>query len=310
MGMGRHFPHSNLLENLHRYSKYATASYGSAFMTVFDVGKIRDLKHVKDSDGAGFSMNHVAFAVHVGVPVCDVLYSSSRSEEMGAGEGGNEMDKIDPVAHYISLDRDAGVVVITIRGTLSLSDLIIDLKFDYAHHRGHKIHAGILHTTTQLLEKEGAFMKEVRKALADNPGFGVVVVGHSLGGGVATLLAREWSVSSPLGHPTMFVTCETKSGLPGNRPIHVYSFGTPCIVDFELSTTLKGLVTTVIHGDDMIPTMSVGLVRDLKTVAFHLLDPVNKGLSERIIATTLGVQASGGKKISQEEEDFFFGVIS
>ncbi|KAI9339025.1 Alpha/Beta hydrolase protein [Obelidium mucronatum] len=305
--MGRHFPMINLVDNLVRYSKYATASYGSEFMTVFDVGNIRRLQRVNDPN---VPMNHVSFATHVNVPVLDVLYSSTpEPTTLPPPE-----ESIEPVAHYISLDREAGVVVVTLRGTLSLSDLVLDLKFDYAKYKDHLIHAGILHTTQLLNQPASPFFLAVQKALLDNPSFGLVLVGHSLGGGVATLLAYEWSTPNPLSNAsaiTPFVTSPS-SGLPPQRPIHVYSFGTPCIVDYALSTSLKGLATTVINGDDMIPTMSVGLIRDLKTVTFHLLDPVNQGLSEKIISRTLGLQvgSAAGKKPTEEEEDFFFGVIS
>ncbi|ORY38217.1 hypothetical protein BCR33DRAFT_720921, partial [Rhizoclosmatium globosum] len=298
-GMGRHFPMLNLLDNLTRYAKHATASYGSEFMTVFDVGNIRKLQHIKDPN---IPMNHIAFATHVSIPVRDVVYSSYVS---GVGQ---EENKIEPITHYVSIDREAGVVVVTLRGTLSLSDLIVDLKFDYASHKGHKVHAGMLHSCQTLLASQ-AFIQSVKKALLENPAFGLIIVGHSLGGAVATLVGLEWSTINPLPNaPTPFSTSGV-SGLPPHRPIHVYSYGTPCLCDFDLSTKLKGLVTSVIHGDDFIPTISVGMVRDMKTVTMHLLDPVNKGLSEKIISRTLGLQV-GGKKATVEEEDFFFGVIS
>ncbi|KAJ3119811.1 hypothetical protein HK100_000148 [Physocladia obscura] len=315
MGMGRHFPMLNLIDNLVRYSKYATAAYGSEFMTVFDVGNIRKLKSVND---ASVPMNHVAFATHVNVPVRDILFSSYTEDNSlfpqieNSFEGEDQdvsVEKMKPITHYISIDREAGVVVVSLRGTLSLSDLIMDLKFDYAEHNGHKMHAGMLHCAQILCSKQSLFIKSIKRALIENPTFGLVLVGHSLGGAVATLLASEWSVQNfKTGAPTPWCT-NNSSGLPPNRPIHCFVYGGPCVIDYTLSVQLKGLVTTVIHNTDMIPTMSVGLVRDLKTVTFHLLDPVNKGLSERIIARTLGLQAAG-RKPSPEEEDFFFGIIS
>ncbi|KAI8620840.1 hypothetical protein BC830DRAFT_408675 [Chytriomyces sp. MP71] len=301
-GMGRHFPMINLVDNLSRYCRYATASYGSEFMTVFDVGNIRKLKHVNDPS---VPMNHVAFATHVNIPVEDILHSSFNDPQPLP----SEEEKIEPVVHYVSLDREAGVVVVTLRGTLSLSDLLIDLKFDYATYKGHHVHAGMLHTATLLWQRDSCLFKAVHQALTANPSYGLVLIGHSLGGGVATLLAHEWSTPSTLPKaPTPYST-NPASGLPPHRPLHCYSFGTPCVVSHTLSTALQPYTTTVIHGNDMIPTMSVGLIRDLKTVTFHLLDPVNRGLSEKVIARTLALQARGAQP-TPDESDFFYSVIS
>ncbi|KAJ3388625.1 NAD-dependent protein lipoamidase sirtuin-4 [Entophlyctis sp. JEL0112] len=312
MGMGRHFPMINLVDNLVRYSRYATAAYGSEFMTVFDVGNIRKLKAVNDTS---VPMNHVAFATHVKVPVKDILTSSYADEKLLPQPKESEtveesdVEKIEPITHYISLDREAGVVVISLRGTLSLSNLIVDLKFDYVEYKGHKMHAGMLHSAQVLWNKKSNFFKSVKRALIENPTFGVVIVGHSLGGAVATLLGFEWSAPNMMPNPPTPWCTSMTSGLPPNRPIHCYSYGSPCVVDYSLSVQMKGLVTAIINNTDMIPTISVGLVRDLKTVTFHLLDPVNKGLSEKIIARTLGLKAAG-RNPTEEEEDFFFGVIS
>ncbi|KAI8832078.1 Alpha/Beta hydrolase protein, partial [Chytriomyces cf. hyalinus JEL632] len=314
LGMGRHFPMINLVDNLARYCRYATASYGSEFMTVFDVGNIRKLKGVNDPS---VPMNHVAFATHVNIPVLDIVHSSFMDESVPMPEPvdgatpkpDTEEGSIQPVVHYVSIDREAGVVVVTLRGTLSLSDLLIDLKFDYAEYKGHRVHAGMLHTARRLWKRDSCLFLAVENALQENPSFGLVLVGHSLGGGVATLLALEWSTLSPMSNPPTPYSTSPSSGLPAFRPMHVYSFGTPCVVDHACSTSLKGLATTLIHGDDMIPTMSVGLIRDLKTVTFHLLDPINRGLSEKIMARTLALQATQ-RTASTEEQDFFFNVIS
>ncbi|TPX67833.1 hypothetical protein CcCBS67573_g07362 [Chytriomyces confervae] len=314
LGMGRHFPMINLVDNLARYCRYATASYGSEFMTVFDVGNIRKLKGVNDPS---VPMNHVAFATHVNIPVLDIVHSSFMDESVPISDPvdgatpkpDTEEGSIQPVVHYVSIDREAGVVVVTLRGTLSLSDLLIDLKFDYAEYKGHRVHAGMLHTARRLWKRDSCLFLAVENALQENPSFGLVLVGHSLGGGVATLLALEWSTLSPMSNPPTPYSTSPSSGLPAFRPMHVYSFGTPCVVDHACSTSLKGLATTLIHGDDMIPTMSVGLIRDLKTVTFHLLDPINRGLSEKIMARTLALQATQ-RTASSEEQDFFFNVIS
>ncbi|KAJ3310503.1 hypothetical protein HDU76_003364 [Blyttiomyces sp. JEL0837] len=219
-----------------------------------------------------------------------------------AAVGAPPSPTMQPLIHYVALDREASVVVVALRGTLGLSDLLTDLRFDYVAFKGHLAHSGMLRTAKQMCRKGSGLMDAIAKALTENPTFGLT--GHSLGAGVASLCALELScpASSPPPQdingktyepsPTPFLTSPT-SGLPPGRPIHCYAYGSPCVVSYELSVSAKGLVSTLIHGDDIVPTISLGLVKDFKTVTMHLLDPANRGLSERIISKTLGFGKSG-----------------
>ncbi|KAG0258167.1 hypothetical protein DFQ27_004768, partial [Actinomortierella ambigua] len=70
---------------------------------------------------------------------------------------------------------------------------------------------------------------------------------------------------------TPFVT-SVGSGLPPGRPIHCYSFASPCIMSLPLSRYCRGLVTTVVYQYDIVPTLSLGLLRDFKNVAVTLYE--------------------------------------
>lgn len=61
----------------------------------------------------------------------------------------------------------------------------------------------------------------------------VLVVGHSLGGGTATLVTRAW-----MDH-------EMIAGPPHRPKLHGFSFGPPCVVSKYMSAQLERYVTSV-----------------------------------------------------------------
>ncbi|KAJ3220088.1 hypothetical protein HDU67_006844 [Dinochytrium kinnereticum] len=319
-GGGGFFPLRSLVGNLERYARFATAAYdvesiqitatlfpkGRDLMILLGVGKIRDI-HSTDPH---IHVNHYSFAIHTTIPVNDILHSSYDTNRDPPPPSSPTMQ---PLNHYVVLDRAARVVVVALRGTLGLSDVLTDMRFDYAEFRGGRVHAGMGRSAALKFRRGTEVFCAVERALRENPGFGLVLTGHSLGGGVAALMAMEWScpVDPALARTsrTPFVT-SLSSGLPPGRPIHCYSYGSPCVASYDLSTSTKGLISTLVNGDDIVPTMSLGLVRDFKIVTMHLLDPTNKGLSERIISKTLGIRGAAGGNVGEEEEEFFWTIIS
>ncbi|TPX62241.1 hypothetical protein CcCBS67573_g08846, partial [Chytriomyces confervae] len=305
----RNYPFPHLLQNLDRYNRFSAAAYGAEFM------KMMNMRSVHTTDNTTHT-NHYAFSAHTGIPLSDILLSSFSHKE--AAPTAPEMDT---VIHYVALDKVARSVVVTLRGTFALNDIITDLKFDYADFMGHRAHSGMLRCAALLYKKGSAVRDVVRKALEENPTFGLVITGHSLGAGVAVLLALRWACptselgihpNSPYHPPTPFVT-SGRGGFPRGRPIHCYAYGSPCVVSLDLSIYSKGLVSTIVNGDDIVPTLSVGLVRDMKAVTMSLLDTQNRGLSERIIWKTLGFQATGGNQGNskgERGEDYFWDVLS
>ncbi|KAI8617315.1 hypothetical protein BC830DRAFT_1114050 [Chytriomyces sp. MP71] len=308
----RNYPFPHLLQNLDRYNRFSAAAYGAEFM------KMMNMRHVHTNDRTTHT-NHHAFSLHTGVALPDILLSS-----FSDGEAAPTAPSYDTVIHYVVLDHVARSVVVTLRGTFALNDVITDLKADYADFMGYKTHSGMLRCAALLYKKGAAVRETVRKALDDYPTYGIVITGHSLGAGVAVLLALRWSCptsdlqihpDSPYHPPTPFVT-SGRGGFPRGRPIHCYAYGSPSIVSYELSVRCKGLVSTVVNGDDIVPTLSLGLVRDMKSVTMSLLDVQNRGLSERIIWRTLGFNLSSKTRgearaeVDARGEDYFWDVLT
>ncbi|KNE56360.1 hypothetical protein AMAG_17907 [Allomyces macrogynus ATCC 38327] len=346
-----HHPHghrrssisSTSSSSVHPQRRIRRAPYGKRFLRIFGIGRapipsvVGDIHHP----------NHHAFAAHTGISVNDIVLSSfqppranylSRDEVADAARHNFyssasilklEAPSIHPLVHYLCLDHETRTVVLTLRGTLGLSDVLTDLTCDYAdlhvyvpvvdeitgqikgkEKRVFQAHAGMLKNAQLLANNLGPYIKH---ALDEYPEYGLVLCGHSLGGGVAALLALLWSDRFNDDHDTVaaddvddatddsepidegeFLDAQvhrtaSSSGLPPGRPLHSFTYGCPCVVSHELSQLCGSLVTSVVHGADIVPCLSLGLVKDLKAMARTLMDPSNKGVAETIITKSLGL---------------------
>ncbi|KAJ1977249.1 hypothetical protein H4R34_003655 [Dimargaris verticillata] len=254
------------------------------------------------------------------------------------------------LVHYISVDHDLKAIVLTCRGTLGISDVLTDLLFHYADmalpypdpgwaldhpelpplQPCYRTHAGMLQSAQLLASPASSVFSELRQAMLQFPDYGLVFCGHSLGGGVAALLAILWSrvtlispdaadpadqqamrsfdgdwqrLDCPLfahrqlsasrnsdGGPWLvrrFVTSEA-SGLPPNRPIHCFGYGVPAAASADLSHYCRGLVTSVVNTNDIMPNLSIGLLHDFKDLATALAsepEPVTEQVVQRVLKT-------------------------
>jgi hypothetical protein len=77
-----------------------------------------------------------------------------------------------------------------------------------------------------------------------------------------------------VSHPeitTAFVTSFT-SGLPPGRPIHAYAYGPPALASPDLAKYARGLITSLVLNNDVVPCLSLGVLRDLKNIALTLYE--------------------------------------
>jgi hypothetical protein len=99
-------------------------------------------------------------------------------------------------SHMVALERERRVVIVALRGTANILDSITNLTCSTVPLPGGGVaHEGMLAAARELAA--GPVGETVVAALAQNPGYGLWVVGHSLGAGVASLLVALWRDKYP-----------------------------------------------------------------------------------------------------------------
>lgn len=341
----RNFPKKHIVSNIAHFIRYASAAYGESFMRILGIG---DIPSVLPNS---HHPNHHAFAHHTRVAIEDILLSSYTDSNILSSVSHS---KLHALVHYVTVDHWAQAIVLTCRGTLGLGDVLTDLTCDYkeftlptdqlphAHNptsggknepRHYVAHGGMLEAAQLLATQKGKVFDAIKKGLEAYPNYGLVLCGHSLGAGVASLLSVLWSeekihflsrrMEDDSDHPHKFldsfaaasierescpfVTSEL-SGLPSGRPIHCYTFGSPCVMSLPLSEYCgQGLVTSVVHAFDIVSSLSLGLLRDFKNVAVSLHE--DSHITDEILSRVIGRYHKTTTTEEEEHDQWFWALI-
>lgn len=162
-------------------------------------------------------------------------------------------------AHYVLLDRQRRELVVAVRGTLSVPDVLTDLGAEevdlflggkaglksseapriklwclQAHKNMLQSACNVLRTIQPLLEE---LLSEVER---------ITFTGHSLGGGVAAYLAMLL--------PELLVS---------QHQVRCFSFGAPGTCCAAVSRSLRPRVVSYCHAEDVVPRLSTGHLLEL-----------------------------------------------
>ncbi|CAG8973224.1 hypothetical protein HYALB_00006393 [Hymenoscyphus albidus] len=281
------FPQHHIVRNITRFVRFASASYGASFLRVMGI-TASNVTSRKSFDPAHHYEHH-SFSSHTQLPPDTILLSSFVDPQGGTDSSGNTDTGV-PMVHFVSLDHESKAVVLTCRGTLGFEDVLTDLTCDYdeMNWRGqnYSVHKGIHASARRLLNgRSSRVMATITAALEEFPEYGLVLCGHSLGAGVSALLAIMISepasdpstnafVTSSASSPQLLLTARNEHGtapanlhLPAGRPIHVYAYGPPSTLSSSLRLATRGLITTIVNGQDLVPYLSLGILHDLQAVA-------------------------------------------
>lgn len=192
-------------------------------------------------------------------------------------------------AYYLCIDRKTNSFVIAVRGTLSVLDAITDMHagsipFPDAK-SNHYAHQGIALNSLNLYNE-----------IIKNPNFikywsdpkhkdhNLVITGHSLGAGVASLLTILFKV---------------QPDAPKITNIHGYSYGCPLIVNHDLAThpDILESVTNIVHNDDVISHLSL---KNLYKLRANIINAST---------TTPLIELSENKEIKEMKDSYIPGVI-
>ncbi|KAL2180695.1 uncharacterized protein P884DRAFT_191527 [Thermothelomyces heterothallicus CBS 202.75] len=296
------FPERHLLSNAARYMRFASASYGSHFLRALGIGTEMPRSGILDDTHHELR----SFAHHTKSNPNDILLASFVDPEGGSDATGATNTGV-PLVHYISLDHESKAVVLACRGTLGFEDVLADMACEYDEltwqGRSYKVHKGVHASAKRLLHGgDGRVLRTLQAALEEFPNYGLILTGHSLGAAVTSLLGIMISEPVDGGNSSSssnnnnnnnnrtFVTATTTTsssfsfssssssssspryhlGIPPNRPIQVYAYGPPATVCSALRDATRGLITTMVNGNDIVPFLSLGLLHDVQGAALAL----------------------------------------
>ena len=185
------------------------------------------------------------------------------------------------------------------RGTLSGHDTLTDACAEPVPFLAGHAHAGMAAAAWQVVR---IHLPAASAALAANPGLSLIVVGHSMGGGVAALVAqlcasddadvvsaaaRGAATGAPDDEAAAAAACAAV------RAARAVAIACPCVASLPLAVAMQPRVTSLIAGKDIVPRLSVGAVQRLSLRLASAWRPARKveraaaddGLSEPVDAS-------------------------
>lgn len=320
--MDAHRPSIELIQLLSKYVKYASAVYGKKFLRLFGLAKFSSnfsRNHgFLDSQGHVHSSNHWVFSQHTGLPLTDILVSTQHRPNKKYCQRivpSLKSSQMELPEYVLSVDHQEKHVCLTIRGTFSLSDTLTNLSCLYStvyvDGKQHRIHSGMLQQALSL-STDPELQADLAAALQRWPEYGLTLIGHSLGSGIASVLGLLWSqyeveVPEPilqewprfqhLEDPTLDSTpwrpanpsipewkTGARFGIIENRCLRVFAFGPPCSMSYELGRMTSRFITSLTHGCDFVSSLSFGSVRDLFKAASLLSESSENASSASLIS--------------------------
>nr|XP_051695026.1 diacylglycerol lipase-beta isoform X1 [Oryctolagus cuniculus] len=235
------------LENCHHYMQFAAAAYGwplyiyrNPFTGLCKIGGdcCRSRPTEYDLVGGDQLNCHFGSILHTtGLQYRDFIHVSFH-------------DKVYELPFLVALDHRKESVVVAVRGTMSLQDILTDLSAESetldceCGVQDRLVHKGISQAARYVYRRligDGI----LSQAFSIAPEYRLVVVGHSLGAGAAALLAIMLRNSYP--------------------QVRCYAFSPPRgLLSKSLCEYSKSFTVSLVLGKDVIPRLSVTNLEDLK----------------------------------------------
>lgn len=154
--------------------------------------------------------------------------------------------------YYIGIDPQKKLVILGIRGTHTVYDLVTDIVSTSdgdVTFEGYSTHFGTAEAARWFLDHE---MGTIKKCLDKHKGFRLRLVGHSLGAATASLLAIMLRKKS-----------DGELGFDPNA-VTAVGYATPPCVSKELAEGCIDYVATVMMQDDIVPRLSAASLARLR----------------------------------------------
>jgi hypothetical protein len=175
-----------------------------------------------------------AISRHISVPEEDIVV-------MDLNYDGN----CEYLRHMVAVDHKHKKVVLAIRGTFSLDEIMMDVAAYSREFCGGEAHSEMATMAEKVWDVAGTTVKTM---LEKNDGYELIVTGHSLGAGAACLLT---------------ILVETKKLLPTQK-VRCFAYATPPVfTPLEFIPKVVQATTCFVHQNDAVPSLSLYSVRHL-----------------------------------------------
>eukprot|EP00535_Pseudo-nitzschia_heimii_P007734 CAMPEP_0197189550 /NCGR_PEP_ID=MMETSP1423-20130617/19959_1 /TAXON_ID=476441 /ORGANISM="Pseudo-nitzschia heimii, Strain UNC1101" /LENGTH=1052 /DNA_ID=CAMNT_0042641691 /DNA_START=139 /DNA_END=3297 /DNA_ORIENTATION=- len=194
--------------------------------------------------------NKKALLMVAGIPEADLVYAEFNS-------------KVRSVPYCILLDHEHSHVVLSIRGSLSLEDIVTDALIlpktlegignQYGFDgRDQFCHAGVVACFENVMKDLDRHRLLERLLGQQFPGYSLRIVGHSLGAGVVSLLGYALRPKYP--------------------SLKVYAYSPPGgTMTWDMATGCKDFLTSFVLDNDIVPRLSVSCLEDLRDQVLELI---------------------------------------
>ncbi len=242
--------------------------------------------------GDNFLRIHEAtMLAHAGLNKSDIAYASFES---GFYE----------TPYFIVIDREWKSIVLSIRGSLTLEDCVVDVLLDPSpldalgekygfDGTGQYCHGGVLECTNWLhaeLMKHKILDKLLLGANAEYSDYTLRIVGHSLGAGIGVIL----SLMLRNTFPNLRCTCYSP---PGG------------FITWRLAKECSDFVNSFVLDSDLVPRLSLNNMERLRDEVLHLLARVKLSkydIAKRIVSLSGEVELGDLDFLLQENEDMLY----
>ena len=134
-------------------------------------------------------------------------------------------------------------VLLVVRGTKTIDDMLTDGLLEADDYRGGKAHAGIAESGKFLVDKHITTLKHLLE-VSGKQKIRLSLVGHSLGAGTAAIAAIEYNEYDMIEASSV-------------------GFGCPALLSLNISESTKDYITTVVADSDVVPRMSGATMANL-----------------------------------------------
>jgi hypothetical protein len=160
--------------------------------------------------------------------------------------------------HVVCVNRAEKAILLVIRGTMSMHDVLIDLKGEYVdytlNYKGRQIqgqvHYGMLLAAQNVIALVKGLIIELLEA---NPGYRPILLGHSLGAGTASTIALIWMEDEYIM----------------GRGLRAYCYSVPSTMTPDFHEAVSDVVLSVIFGNDIVPKVSIGFLKDFAKMLLY-----------------------------------------